>query len=503
MLKHAALRFAEFASENGYMDHLVKYRLAFDITPLPLVLVTAAGKIVLANKPFSKLFGFEPGALDNQLVETLMPNSMRQDHPKQRSAFFRVPTKRAMGKGRDLTGLTAQGKTIPLELAIEPVLVGNTTCAMLTAIDITERKKREEQLRQALDATSSGMVLSDAQGHVVLVNQAASSLLGYGPHELVGLPIAHLVPNDLRISHEVLMKNAMDGHLSQNMSGSRAIYAQQKNGKRIPVDIALNQIDTPDGWLVMSTITDLRDQIAFEEAMREKNALLASLNDELSQFAYSASHDLKAPLVSVMGLLRICLEDLEDGDPADLVANLQKALEISTRSSKQVEGILELARAGQKDLKPDTINLAVMIESLWENLCAADPVPKLTLQVPKGLTVTTEIITLRVILDNLIGNALKYRDPQKDGVDIKVQAKPVEGHTQITVQDNGCGIDPDHQEKIFDMFQSFDDRSGAGLGLALVNKHVARLGGEISIMSQLGKGTSMTFTLPDAARAAP
>lgn len=484
------------------MDHLVKYRLAFDITPLPLVLVTAAGKIVLANKPFATLFGYEQGALDGRMVETLMPHDMRQDHPKQRSAFFRIPTKRAMGKGRDLTGLTAHGRTIPLELAIEPVLVGNATCAMLTAIDITERKKREEQLRQALDATASGMVLSDAQGQIVLVNQAASALLGYGPQELIGLPISHLVPHDLRIAHEVLMNNAMDGHLSQNMSGSRAIYALQKNGKRVPVDIALTQIDTPEGWLVMSTITDLRGQIAFEEAMREKNALLASLNDELSQFAYSASHDLKAPLVSVMGLLRICLEDLEDDHPADLVANLKKALEISTRSSKQVEGILELARAGQKDLKHDTIKLDQLVESLWENLCAADPVPKLTLAVPKGLMVNTEVITLRVILDNLIGNALKYRDPEKDTVDIKVTAKPVSGCTQISVQDNGCGIDPEHQEKIFEMFQSFDDRSGAGLGLALVNKHVARLGGEISISSQLGKGTSMTFTIPDAARGA-
>lgn len=485
------------------MDHLAQYRLAFDITPLPLVLVDPLGKVLLANDPFCTLFGYTVNELLMQTVEALMPAENRENHPQQRSAFFRVPTKRAMGTGRDLVGVTKCGQEIPLELAIEPVPVGEQTCAMLTAVDIRERKKREEQLRQALDATASGMVLSDAHGKIVLVNQAASDLLGYSVSELIGAPISKLVPGKSQIAHDVLMKNAMRGRLQRHMADARIVHARRMDGAKIPVDISLTQIDTPEGWMVMSTITDLRAQIAFEEALREKNALLAALNDELSQFAYSASHDLKAPLVSVIGLLRLCLEDMADENTADLAANLTRALDISERSASQVEGILELARAGKDRIERKQIDLRKLVENLWDNLTGADKDATLNLNVASDMRLETEEITLKVILDNLLSNALKYGDTAKRPLEVTLDAQRAATGVTIKVSDNGSGIAPEHLDKIFDIFKRFDSRSGSGLGLALVHKHVTRLGGQVTVESPPGQGTCMSFSIPDLPKDAP
>jgi PAS domain S-box-containing protein len=489
------------------MDHLAKYRLAFEIAPLPLALISRKGDILLANDRFCALFGHDRGGLQGVRVETLLPPEARDTHPRQRGAYFRQPIKRGMGAGRDLEGLTRQSARIPLELAIEPVSLPNQSCVLLTAMDISERKQREQHLREALDATTSGMLLADGYGTIRLINAAACDLLGYTREELLDQPIDRLVPQGARVAHEVYMRNARHGSITRRMGQSQNIHARHKSGAHIPVDIALTQIDMPAGPMIMATITDLRQQIAFEEAMREKNATLALLNDELSQFAYSASHDLKAPLLSVIGLLRICLEDLGDGrdgaPDSELAENLRRALDISSRSAAQVEGILELARAGQTDLETGEVDLAALVHDLWENMTGADTGPKLTLAIPAGLMLCTEKVTLRIILDNLIGNALKYSDPRKNRVEVRIEASTWPDGTDIHVRDNGCGIEKAHQTRMFEMFKRFDDRSGAGLGLALVNKHVGRLGGTISVDSEPGRGTCMSVRLPARETAPP
>lgn len=479
------------------MHKLYQYEFAFEVSPVPMLLVSESGDIMLTNSLMDELFEYDSGDLIGKKVEILVPDSFREHHPGMRGAYFTYPVKRNMGQGRDLNGITRTGQVIPLELGLDTTMVDDERCALVVALDIRQRKQQEQRMHLAMDAAASAMIMVNDKGSIVFVNKAALQLFGYDEQELLNSPIEQLVPDEVKHAHPVYRGGFMNACKPRPMAKERALFARHRTGRMIPVEIALTPVDTPDGKMVVSTIIDLSERVEAENAMAEKHRELGLLNEELMQFAYSASHDLKAPLTTITGLLELCLEDLDDGDLDSVREVLDRTLKIGMRSAEKVEGVLEIARVARSPIATEQVDLESMVKDIWVDLTASsDTSATLVLSIDHESTVFLEKNTLHVILENLLSNAVRYVDHDKPLNTIEVRSHTQDGSLVTEVVDNGIGIPLDSQAQVFEMFSRMDERSDNGLGLALVRKHIDRLQGVISVDSTPGVETVFSFSLP-------
>lgn len=479
-----------------------KYSFAFEISPVPMLLVAGSGEIVLANTHLTQLFGYNDEELIGQSVEVLVPESARAHHPKLRENYKLAPTDRSMGGNRELTGVTRSGTALPLELGLEQVVDDSGVMTIVVAIDIRQRKKHEDRLHLAMNAAASAMVMADDQGLIAFVNEAAEALFGYQESDLLGKSFEILVPESLLEEAPNDVVDFLDIDELGKKGSVREMFALHRNGRDIPVEISLTTIDAADGKMVLSTILDLTERIAAAEIVAKKSEELEALNVELSHFANSASHDLKAPLSSISGLLSICLEDLADGHIEDVEEHLNTVLDISRRSAEKVEGVLKIARAGKDPIQVELIELEHAINETWVDISSGTiSKPELVLDLKHQGQILTELPTLKVILENLLSNAIRYVDAAKPNPFIRVESHSKDGFLQVTVSDNGIGISKENLKKVFDMFKRLDTRSADGLGLTLVQKQLARMGGTINVDGIEGEGAEFTFTLPQGKEA--
>lgn len=267
-----------------------------------------------------------------------------------------------------------------------------------------------------------------------------------------------------------------------------------------------------------------RDEIAalaasLEHRVRERTADLARANEEIKRFAHVVSHDLRAPLVNIMGFTReleTVVEDLqpfaeEDSKPSAAalkqariaVAEMPEAIKFIRSSTSKMDtllsAILKLSREGSRKLSSEKIDLAEVVdtsaEAIRHQLEQADGEIETSLDVPP---ITSDRIALEQVLGNLLDNAVKYRSKERP-LRIAVRARLVpNGKIEIDVEDNGRGIAEKDHERVFELFRrsGVQDAVGEGVGLAHVRNVLGNLGGGIRLASTLGQGTCFTITLP-------
>lgn len=483
----------------SFTDISNKYQLALGISPTPLMVVGHNGTILLTNQHFNLLFGYDEGELANKPVEVLVPDQIAAAHPELRQAFFELPTNRSMGTGRDLFGKHKDGRRIPIEIGLQPIGDGDEFTVLVSVVDITERKNNELRIRLALDASASAMIMIDDAGKIVLTNASAELMFGYDKDELIGRPVEDLVPERFRRKHSVYRTSYLNSRERRDMGMGRDLFGLNSNKSEFPIEIGLTPIDGVDGRRVVATINDITERKARDDLIKQKNIALTQLNEELTQFAYSASHDLKAPLSSIAGAMKICQQDVVDGDLEEVSDNLARAQKMAERLAQRIEDMLSLARAdhAESDLRP--ISIPETVREVWANIGALDHPNEITLRTNFSHKdpIFTVGVRLIAILENLLSNAWKYRDQSKQKSEVLVETRSTDGNLILAVRDNGIGIPEDCHEKVFKLFQRFSDGAnpGSGLGLALVQKNVRHLGGTIAFESS-PDGTTFTATLP-------
>lgn len=230
-----------------------------------------------------------------------------------------------------------------------------------------------------------------------------------------------------------------------------------------------------------------------EEAEREKNDQLVKINEELDRFIYSVSHDLRSPLSSVQGLValgKISSDEEEMKKCFTLIGERIKAQEFF------INEIIDIYRNNRVELKLEKIQLRKLIEEIVEETSFTPGVDdiRFKIEINDDLEFVSDKIRLKSLMFNLIGNAIKYHDPNKTNKFIKVSATRSEEVVIINIEDNGKGIGEEHLPKIFNMFyRASTDSKGSGLGLYIVKEAVAKLKGTITAESTLGKGTQFTL----------
>lgn len=382
-------------------------------------------------------------------------------------------------------------------------------------IDITERKQAEEFLRSseerfrsAFDQAAVGMAHLALDGRYLRVNDRLCAILGYSRQELLEktfMDITH--PDDLSADLRQ-MERQLAGEVVHHSMEKRYI---RKDGSilwaTMTAAVVRNAAGVPQYGAVV--IEDISARKAAEAELHQLNATLEQRVAErtrelertvraLDQFAYVASHDLKAPLRAINNLAQWITEDAAAVLPSASQAHLTKLCGRVQRMEKLLDDLLTFSRAGRIRTHPEQVDTGVLVREIWELL---GPPPGFTLSQTDSLPVLrTERVALETILRNLIGNALKHHH-RPDGK-ITVRALEYPQYMEFTVSDDGPGIEPQYHQKIFEMFQTLKPRDqveGSGMGLAVVKKLVESYDGTVWVESASGQGTTFHFTWPKMA----
>jgi len=259
-----------------------KIRLALEASPNGMVLIDHQGRIVLVNSSLETLFGYRREELIDQPIELLVPERFRSLHPKQRKDYLKKPVARAMASGFELYGLHKNGSEIPLEIGLSPIDANGESFVIAAIVDITERIRARDMMQLAVEAAPNGMVMTDAQGTIILVNKTVEKMFGYPRDELIGKKVNVLVPERFQDNHEQLREDYYEQPVSRAMGQGRDLYAVHKDGLEIPVEIGLNPINTAEGTVILASVVDITErkerEKALQKAVLEKEILLSEIH---------------------------------------------------------------------------------------------------------------------------------------------------------------------------------------------------------------------------------
>ncbi len=360
---------------------------------------------------------------------------------------------------------------------------------------VNNRISEAARLRAIVQGAAEGIIAIKNDGTISEANPAAEQLFGYTSDELIGQPITKLMPPEDAEHHHVFLARSMLSETPENMTKSREIFGLCKDGRRIPLGIAVSRVIYGDETHFIGMIRDTSEQRAAED---EVNALVEALqrsNEELDQFAYVASHDLKAPLRVINNAANWLAEDLAPHLTEDTQESLDLLCNRAIRMERLLDDLLRHSRIGRDDGPVVIISGKELREELTE-----------LLDVPKGINVQfsdrfdsleVQRLPLQIILLNLISNAVRHHD--KAYGKVWVDAEDTLDDFVISVEDNGPGIPEEYHSKIFEIFQTLkprDEMESSGMGLALVKKHATLANAEISVESDGRSGSKFTLFWP-------
>ncbi|WP_020182268.1 PAS domain S-box protein [Methylotenera sp. 1P/1] len=474
----------------------LRFRQVVEAAPTAMVMVNKAGLIEMVNTQTEIIFGYSRAELLGQVIDILLPERFRHQHPHHRASFFSDLSPRAMGTGRDLYGRRKDGSEFPVEVGLNPIETDDGVKVLSAITDISARKRMEERFRQVVEAAPNAMVMVNKAGLIEMVNTQAEIIFGYSRDELLGQVIDILLPERFRHQHPHHRASFFSDLSPRAMGTGRDLYGRRKDGSEFPVEVGLNPIETDDGVKVLSAITDISARVKASEKLAEHRDELERSNKELATFAYVASHDLKSPLRGIFQISHWIEEDLNNGQTHAIPDHMNLLRGRLRRMEHLLDDLLAYSRAGRLEGSASQVEIGRLAQNVFEMQAPPDG---FTLVVAEDLpTFTTLATPLEQVLRNLFANAIKHHDRTEGHINLswRVVSK---NYYEFSVTDDGPGISPEYQERVYIMFQTLrprDEVEGSGMGLALVKKIVEAYGGTTGIVSDGIRGTSIRFTWP-------
>jgi PAS domain S-box-containing protein len=355
----------------------------------------------------------------------------------------------------------------------------------------------QQRYRLAMIGTNAGLWDWDLIRNKIYHGPKWKEMLGYSVKEFENVKIDDIYklvhPEDV-----IKVKKAVQDHLEKMIPFEMEYRIKKKDGiyewfsdsgkaifdeNNIPVR------------MVGSIINVTKRKIAEDKIITQKN-LLEKANAELDRFVYITSHDLKAPLLSIQGLIHLA-EISEDKSEVEMCLTMMK--ERIKGLENFISDIIDYSRNVRIGLVKEEIELKKMIEKIYKDIFYLENVDKIDFQIDidEGITFISDEKRVNVILKNLIFNAVKYQNPDQKKPSIIVSSNEEGNNILISVKDNGEGIDAEIQDKIYDMFfRASEKSSGSGLGLYIVKEMVSKLEGNIELKSDTGKGSEFIVRLP-------
>lgn len=370
-----------------------------------------------------------------------------------------------------------------------------------TAMDITKNvlselalKESQEKFSKAFQTNLMGMLILDEQRQVIDANKMVYNILETSKERLLGKTILE--------SKEIFIDENERERLWKKLVEEGEILneeykVQLKSGvkKTLLISIAPLYLKGEISYLV--NIFDDSKRKEAESNLEAQFHELQKTNSELDSFVYSASHELRAPLSSVLGLIQLI--QMEDIDPK-LFQHLNMMEKSIERLDDFIKDIIEYSRNKHVALKLESINFTILIEHSIESLWYLENTQKINIKinVEDKVDFVSDSKRISVLLNNFISNAIKYHDISNDNAAIWIDVKTTKKEAVLIIKDNGVGMAEHQLEKIFEMFYRVSSKvMGSGIGLFIVKEVLSKLNGTIDVQSKIGKGSTFTLRIPN------
>jgi PAS domain S-box-containing protein len=380
-----------------------------------------------------------------------------------------------------------------------------------TGRDITAQKQAQERLRQSeehvrsiIDTAHDAFVAMDADGLVCGWNTRAEQTFGWRREEAIGQRLSHLViPPQHRQAHEAGLRRFLDTRQGPVLNRSLELTALERSGREFPIELTIWPVRTGTSFSFNAFVRDIterkqaeHDIIALNAELSANAVQLQQTNRELEAFSYTISHDLRAPLRHIDGYARMLQEDATQLEP-----ELRRYLDAISTSARTmgmlIDDLLAFSRLGRKPVDRVPVDMAGIARSALQELGSGASAAAVVLgDLPEA---HADPVLLKQVWINLLSNALKYSAPRGTSARIELSGERDGAVARYRIRDNGVGFDMRYADKLFGVFQrlhSQDEFEGTGVGLAIVQRIVARHGGRIWAEAEPGRGATFTMELP-------
>ena len=406
----------------------------------------------------------------------------------------------------DLQTTVAAGVVVSLLLfAVVLALAHTQSRAERLAEAMSESYRRSEQrFRHAMLYSGSGIALLDGAGRIVEANPALARIVGAPPQALPGTAFA-----------DSFVDPAVEVALGGEQAGPTTLQLRRSDGDIRLVELVHTAVpgDIGSDVAALVQVDDVTDRLRAEQEVRLLNRTLEArveqrtreltlANHELESFAYSVSHDLRAPLRTVEGFSRLLGERFAASIGPDGQDYLSRVRNAANRMDALIDALLKMSRITRDPLQHADVDLSRLAGDVVADLRQADPGRVVEVRIAPGLHACGDPALLRNLLQNLLGNAWKFTGARADAwieFDADPHAEAAPGRVALLVRDNGAGFEPAYASKLFRPFQRLhgaDEYEGHGIGLATVKRVVERHGGTIRAEGVVGQGATFRFTLP-------
>lgn len=479
--------------------------------PDAMLTVNEGGQIVRANQQAEKLFGYSIDALCAMEIEDLIPVRHRGAHVQYRQAYFINPHPRPMGRELNLVGLTKDGREVPVEVSLSTLAHATGSFATATIRDISERLAAVELLRENEERLSLSQAIAHAGTWDWNINTGAL----IWSHEIY--TIFGIKPNAFEASYDHFLKFL---HPDDKDMVIAAVNDAVENNA--PYDVE-HRIITQNGieryvhergevyrdeegkpHRMIGVVLDITERKTFINALESATAEASRANKAKSDFLANMSHEIRTPMNAILGMGYLALKTELSRQQSDY---LNKMMSSARSLLRIINDILDFSKieAGKLEMEHTPFSLAEVMEDVANVVGAAVDNKRLEILFATDVDVPCSLVgdplRLEQVLINLTNNAVKFTEAGEVVVRASLEDATPDGAATLkfTVRDTGIGMSPEHVKTLFEAFHQADTSTtrrfgGTGLGLSISARLVGMMGGDISVESNEGVGSSFAFT---------
>jgi PAS domain S-box-containing protein len=472
-------------------------------------------KFIDANANAVSMFGYTLEELMSKSPHALSPEFQPDGRPS--------PEKSGEMIGRTLSGervifewvhLNADGKELDCEIRLTKLEIPGRNLIRGSVIDISERKKaaalleaQRLEMETLLNNTEESFILLDTDLNMVsynkIANDKAISLIHAPLYK--GMPIFQLadprnIPTLKEIYKKVLKGESAETQVRSKLGGTEELVFRNSikpvfDDARAVIGVFISAADVTEKIKAEIKIRELNEHL--EERVQERTAELSEANKALEAFSYSVSHDLMAPVRSMIGFTKIIRQDHAarmEPEANELLGYIEDS---GKRMNEIINDLLKLARYGKDEIKLETVDMNWLISGVWLNIGRTNPNHAI-LEMAALPMVDVDMGMMQQVVVNLLTNAIKYSSKIVKPV-VRIWCESDEKSHTFFFKDNGAGFDMKHYDRLFGAFQrlhSMHEYEGTGVGLTLVKRIIEKHGGTIAADAEVGKGATFYFSLP-------
>ncbi len=484
------------AAEKVHIENLkeseARFFKIFNLSPVATLMAEApTGKLIHINKAFEKLFGINSEAAVGKTLTELKIN----DEAKREEMRRQIAANGNRLNEFELDIPVGSGEIKNMLLSLEAIELDNKPCFLVTMVDISQRKQMENSLNKAnhfldtiLENIPDMVFVKDAKDlRFVRFNKAGERLLGFSSEDLIGKNDYDFFPREqadffIAKDRAVLDEKQLliiDEEPIQTKNGDRWLHT-----KKIPI------VENGNPIYLVGISADITEQKKHQDAILQ-------LNKELESFSYSVSHDLRTPLRAITGYAQILEEDYSKviNDEGRRLLKI-----ISGNAEKMgmlIDDLLRFSRLGKKELQKKETDMAALTEASISDIIRGKAY-NADIQTDIKHRIYSDESLMKLVLINLIGNALKYSSKKEKPV-VNIWSEEKGDDIVFSVKDNGVGFDMRYVNKLFGVFQrlhSVEEFEGTGVGLAIVQRIITKHGGKVWGKGVVNEGATLFFSIP-------